>query len=57
MNRFILPLFLILTILSGCFKDNPRKESFRAAGSWKLEEVIISKYDTNGNELSTETQK
>jgi hypothetical protein len=57
MTRYILPLFLIVTVLSGCFKNNPRKESFKAAGSWKLDEVSITKYDVNGNESSTELQK
>lgn len=55
MNRLAAAFFLLIT-LTGCFKDEPRKETFKAAGSWKLDEVIITKSDANGTELSTETQ-
>lgn len=54
-GRITLAILIWIT-LSGCFKNEPKKETFKAAGSWKLEEVSIFKYDANGTELSTETQ-
>lgn len=54
--RAITPLILILLLVTGCFKNEPRKETFKAAGSWKLEEVTIEKFSPTGSSISTETQ-
>lgn len=55
MTRIALIFFLLIS-LTGCFKDEPRKETYKAAGSWKVDAVTIQKFDANGNELSTEDQ-
>ncbi len=44
---------LLLVILSSCFKDEPKKEMRKAAGSWRVELVTIHNNDSLGNEITS----
>lgn len=44
---------VLLTILSSCFKDEPKKEMRKAAGSWRVEKVTIHTNDSLGNEITS----
>lgn len=45
-------LSILIFIFSSCLKNNPKKESFLLAGSWKVEEVNIKEYNESGEILS-----
>lgn len=47
----------LLVGLTGCFKDDPKKEMMQAGGSWLIKEAVIKTFDATGNELSSETKE
>jgi hypothetical protein len=55
MKKVFLFSFVLLFSLTACFKDNPTRETLKAAGSWKVLSVEIKEYDNTGNETSSKT--
>lgn len=49
----ILILGITLFQLTGCFKDEPKREMERAAGPWTITKVVQENYDTLGNTSGT----
>jgi hypothetical protein len=43
---------VLLLTLNSCFKDEPKREMRKAAGSWRIDHVAIQLYDSLGNESS-----
>lgn len=39
---------MVLFLLTGCFKDEPKRVMTRAAGPWTIEKVVQEKFDTLG---------
>ncbi len=57
-RNFIFPLLLMLLVsATGCFKSNPDKETMQAGGSWKIEKVTITNYDSLGVEKNSATSE
>lgn len=51
--RLFLFSFISIFFLSGCFKDNPKKDIQRFAGSWEIENAQISYFKVNGEDSLT----
>jgi hypothetical protein len=49
---YIIAIFIFALSLNSCFKDSPKNEMFKAAGSWKIESIEAIVYDTLGNQVS-----
>lgn len=45
----------LLLTLTGCFKDQPKTQTFKAAGSWLVESVVIQNIDSLGNVANEQT--
>jgi hypothetical protein len=52
--KTILPILLLFVIgATGCFKDEPKHETMQAGGSWKIDKVTMTTYDSLGVEQSS----
>lgn len=49
----LLSAAFLLLVLNSCFKDEPKKEMRRIAGSWRIEQVTMQTNDSLGQEIST----
>jgi hypothetical protein len=52
-NLLLVLSVVVLLTMNSCFKDEPKGEMRRAAGSWRIEHVTIQQNDSLGNEVST----
>ncbi len=50
---YIISIFIFALGLNSCFKDTPKNDMFKAAGSWKVESIESITYDTLGNQISS----
>lgn len=55
MQKLFLFSIVFLFSLTACFKDNPTRETLKAAGSWKVVSVEIKDFDSQGNQTSVKT--
>jgi hypothetical protein len=45
----------VIFSLTSCFKNEPKRETLMAAGSWKIVKTIIQENDESGNKISENT--
>jgi hypothetical protein len=54
-NLHHLFLFFFALTATSCFKDEPNRETMQAGGSWKIDKVTITNYDSLGVEQNATT--
>ncbi|MGL4598128.1 MAG: hypothetical protein ACRCYO_11385 [Bacteroidia bacterium] len=57
LNLIYSSLVLVAIATTGCFKSDPAKETMQAGGSWKIEKVTITNYDSLGVEKNSATSE
>lgn len=51
----IIAFITVLLMVTSCFKDTPKNEFSKVAGSWKIEKAIKTYYDSVGVQINEKT--
>lgn len=51
--RLFVSIIGLIFLVGSCFKDSPKNDMFRVAGTWKVTSIESTRYDTLGNVQAT----